>query len=496
MSRAVRDFRGTGKPVGAVVTGLGVTLGLCAGIGFLLEQFYPSDADGLSGAWSLATAAAVTVLFGIALFVGGRRYASDVLTRREAVLSVALIWLAAGAFGALPFVLGTSMTPIEAFFESISGLTTTGATVVTDIQGTLSKPLLLWRSLLQWLGGMGIVVLFVAVFPNVGAGGKHMFRGEVPGTTAEGFKPRIAETSFTLWKIYVAFTVLEAGILVSLQVDPFMAVCHALTTMSTGGFSPFDSSIAGFENPVVEYVISAFMLIAAVNFGLYYAALRGRKPSVIVRSVEFRAFVAIVVASTALLTYVNVSLHGSLEQSFRYSLFQVSTFVSSTGYTTDDYMLYPPVGLAVIVFLMFVGGSSGSTAGGIKIERLVLMTKQSWSEIHQSFRPSVVRVVRMGRQVVDSSVLADVAAFFVVYMGTLTAGVLVIAALEQTALPTTFGAVLSCLSNMGPAPFHVGSDNFASYSPVSKIVFTIIMLFGRLEFFTLFALMVPGFWKR
>jgi trk system potassium uptake protein TrkH len=213
--------------------------------------------------------------------------------------------------------------------------------------------------------------------------------------------------------------------------------------------------------------------------------------------VELRAFALVVLLSTAILTLLDAPRHGGdLVESLRYAAFQVATFVSSTGYITDDYMAYPSAGLSIVLFLMFVGGCSGSTAGGIKIERVVLMAKQSWAEIHQSFRPSVVRVVRMGRQVVESAVLADVAAFFVVYMGALAIGVAMITAVEQTPVPAAFGAVLSCLSNMGPAPFHTGPDNFANFSAFSKIAFALGMVFGRLEFFTLLALMVPGFWKR
>ncbi|MFW5924886.1 MAG: TrkH family potassium uptake protein [Myxococcota bacterium] len=497
MSRNLRDFRGVARPVGVVVTGLAVFIGLCAAVGGVWHALDPiSDRRG-GGSIALAIAAAITLVLGVALLLYGRRHAKQTITRREAVVSVAFIWLAAGVFGGIPFVLGAHMAPHDAFFEAISGFTTTGATVLTDIDGLQSRPLLLWRALIQWLGGMGIVVLFVAVFPNVGAGSKHMFRGEVPGTTAEGLVPRIAETSFALWRIYLAFTVLEVILLAAIGMPLFDSVAHALTTMSTGGFSPRDASIGAYDSAAIELVVSGFMILASVNFGLYFTALRTGSFRPFLRSLELKVFLFIVAVATLVVTISIVPLHdGNWFQAFRYALFQVATFASSTGYVTDEYMGYPAPALAIIIFLMFVGGSSGSTAGGMKVERIVLMVKQSWSEIHQSFRPAVVRVIRMGRQVVASDVLADVAAFFGIYMGTLGVLVVFVATVEPVSLPTAFGASLSCLSNMGPAPFHVEADNFAGYAPVTKIAFAIAMLLGRLEFFTLLALLVPEFWKR
>ncbi|MBW2547767.1 MAG: TrkH family potassium uptake protein, partial [Deltaproteobacteria bacterium] len=260
--------------MGAVVLGIGVMIALCAGVGMVWDQFAPDPTRPPGGAAELALSAIIVSTIGLAAFIYGNRFVSERISRREALLAVSLIWIAAGACGAVPFMLGAGMSATDAFFESVSGLTTTGATVIVDIEGRLSRPLLLWRSLIQWLGGMGIVVLFVAVFPNLGAGGKHLFRGEVPGTTAEGLRPRIAETSFTLWKLYGAFTIFEIALLKLLGLDLFDAVCHAFTTMSTGGFSTLDGSVGGFQSPAVEYVIACFMLIGSVNYGLYYGLLR------------------------------------------------------------------------------------------------------------------------------------------------------------------------------------------------------------------------------
>lgn len=493
-----REFRGVLRPTGAVITGVAVAQAACAIGGGALEWWVVPEGDrSLWDVASLLVGALATGLIGMSAFIYGKRFSGSTLTRREAILAVVLIWCMAGVFGGVPFALGAGMSPVDAYFEAMSGFTTTGATVITDIEDRLSMPLLLWRSLIQWLGGMGIVVLFVAVFPSVGAGAKHMFKGEVPGTTAEGLKPRIAETSFTLWKLYAGFTALELVLLIVLGVAPFEAVCHALTTMSTGGFSTRDASIAGFESPAVEYVVSAFMLLGSVNFALYFSLLRHRSLRVVLRSTELRVFAGIVLLATAVTTLGILGVHGGdLEKAFRMALFQVGTFVSSTGYITDDYMAYPPAILALLLFLQFMGGCSGSTAGGLKVERIVLLAKQSWSEFRKSFRPSIVNVVRMGRTAVPAEILSDVAVFFGVFVGVLIGGVVFVSALEGVELPKAFGAVLTCIANSGPAAFYGTDDNFAAYSDVAKIFFTLVMLLGRLELFTLFALFVPDFWRR
>lgn len=496
MSTQARDFRGVIRPVGAVVSGIGVMMALCAGVGMAWDRFAPNPLRPQGGAAELALSAIIVSLLGLAAFLYGGRYVSERITRREAILAVSVIWVSAGVSGAIPFVLGAGMSAPDAFFEAVSGLTTTGATVITDIEGRLSRPLLLWRSLIQWLGGMGIVVLFVAVFPNLGAGGKHLFRGEVPGTTSEGLRPRIAETSFALWKLYGALTILEIALLKLLGLDLFDAVCHAFTTMSTGGFSTLDSSVGGFNRPAIEYVIASFMLIGSINYGLYYGLIRTGNWRGLVRNIEFQSYVAIVIVAVLLLTALNLEVHDEILVSFRYSFFMVATTISSTGYGTDDYSVYSSTALTIVVLLMFVGGCSGSTAGGIKIERAVLMGKQAIAQVQKSFRPATVQLVRMGRATISTQVLADVASFFLIYMGCLALGMLFVTLVEGVPVPTAFGTMLTCLSNMGPAPFHVGPDNFAAYSAGSKMFFALAMLLGRLEFFTLFALILPGFWRR
>ncbi|MFK7991287.1 MAG: TrkH family potassium uptake protein [Sandaracinaceae bacterium] len=498
-----RDFRGVLRPTGAVITGIAVAQAACAMVGGALEWWTlpPADRDAMD-VIGLLGAALISGLLGLGAYFYGRKHGKETITRREAILAVSVIWTAAGVFGGIPFVLSAGMSPVDAFFETVSGMTTTGATVIDDIEDRLSMPLLLWRSLTQWLGGMGIVVLFVAIFPSLGAGAKHMFKGEVPGTSAEGLKPRIAETSFTLWKLYAGFTVVEAVLLALLGMSPFEAACHAMTTMSTGGFSTRDASVGAFDSYAIEMVIGTFMFIGSVNYGLYYALLRGRSVKAVFRNTELRVFVALSALLVLILTLGTFAIHDhDLITSFRYAYFMVGTTMSSTGYGTsfsDDasYMHYPEPMLMVVIVMMFIGGCSGSTAGGIKVERIILMAKLSWAEFRESFRPAVVQVVRMGRNAVPPEILRDVAVFVGVYFACLGFGVMFVSITDDVSLPTAFGATLTSLSNMGPGPFYEASDNFKAYSDSAKLFFVVAMLLGRLEFFTMFALLVPDFWRR
>ncbi|MBK8411117.1 MAG: TrkH family potassium uptake protein [Sandaracinaceae bacterium] len=511
-----RDYRAVFRPAGAVVIGLGVCIWLCLVTAFLFELVAPdpSKPDAREGYLALGLAGGSALVLGALMaWVGetGETRKRAQFSRREAILAVCLIWLAASLVGGLPFLYGADMSATDSFFETVSGLTTTGASVITDIEARLSRPLLLWRSMIQGLGGMGIVVLFVAVFPNVGVGGKHMFRGEVPGTTAEGLRPRIAETSVVLWKLYALLTIVLVIALRLTGISTFDALCHSFATMGTGGLSTRDASIGAFQNPAAEYVIAIFMVVASVNYALYYAMFRDRSLRRVLQNVELKVFLALVVGATLAITAMLYSsgVHGQLELAFRRSLFLVGTTVSSTGFTTDDYTVYPSPAFGLMIFIMFIGGCSGSTAGGLKVERVVLLVKQSVAQVKKSFRPSTMLNVRMGRAVVENEVLADVAAFFLIYMGCLAGGAFAVCWIEGCPVPTAFGGMLTCLSNMGPAPFHelvwpaMGdvtavrhADNFAHYQPVTKVVFSLGMLLGRLEFFTIFALFVPGFWKR
>ncbi len=487
--------RAVARPVGAVVVGCAAGMLLCALVGFAFEILeYRREVDAGAAA-AMGISGLLTAALGGGLMAWGRA-ATRALSRREAVVAVTAIWVAVSLVGAMPFVFDAGFSPVDGLFEAASGFTTTGATMVDDIEGQLSRTLLLWRSLMQWLGGMGIVVLFVAIFPNLGVSGKRLFRSEVPGVTADGLRPRITETSVALWQLYLGFTALETVVLWGLGMSPFESLCHAMTTMSTGGFSTRNASIAAFDAPAIEYVISVFMLIAGVNFGLYYGALRSRRAGVLLRSSEFRVYAVLSVLLTLAITLFVLPNHGQLELAFRRALFMVTTTITSTGFGTDDYMAYPPPALALVLGLMFIGGSSGSTAGGIKVSRIVVLAETARAMIRRSVRPAVVQVVRLERKPMETPVLLEVATFFFLYMSCLAVGVFGVAWIERIPLSTAFGAMLTTLSNMGPAPFYEGVDNFSGYSAGAKVWFAAMMILGRLEFFTVLALLMPDTWRR
>lgn len=491
--------RRVARPVSAVVLGLALAMLACVLLGWAFETSGHLDRPQDHGARAvMVLTAGVTVALGGAGWFWGRRVADVPFDRREATFTVLGIWAASGLLGALPYLLGAGMSPADAFFEAVSGFTTTGASVVRDVEGSLSRELLLWRSLTQWLGGMGIVVLFVAIFPNLGVSGKHMFRSEMPGVRTEGLVPRITDTAVVLWQIYLGFTVVLGMALWLLGTSAFDAFNHALTTMSTGGFSTRNASVAAFDSRVIEFVIAVFMLAGAVNFGLYFGLIRSRRPTLLIRSVELRTWLGIVVIVTLAFSITLFPSTGSWTESFRHGFFMVTSFATSTGFVTShgDLAAFPPPALLLTLVLMFVGGCAGSTAGGFKVSRVVILVETVRAQLRKAVRPAVVQVVRLDRKVLDEDVQLEVAAFFFLYVLTLVAGTFVVCAWEGSELTTAFGAVLSCVSNMGPSPWYDGADGFAHWSPFSKILFALLMIVGRLEFFTVLALLVPGLWKR
>ena len=517
------------RPTGFVVLGLAAGMLFCAFVGALfsyLGHHRPGLDD--NSVLEMLVSAAITTAIGAVLIRVGAPAAHEQMRRKEATITTSVIWILTGICGALPFMIDTHMSFPAAFFEAVSGFTTTGATVIGDIEGSLSRPVLLWRSLIQWLGGMGIVVLFIAIFPSLGVSGKHMFRTEVPGHSAEGLKPKITETSWILWKLYAIFTFVQIGIMFVLLMwwvpatahthwseNLFDAVCHSFTTLSTGGFSTKNASIGYFDSALIDYTVSLFMLAAGMNFSLYYAALLSRpRPDdeqrslfqrarrwfnsityVFRHSIEFRAYVLIVVVATILLSIAILPNHGSLIHSLRYAFFMVATTMTSTGFGTDNYMAYPSNGLGLILGMMLIGGMSGSTAGGIKVSRVVLLGENTWAMLRKSIRPQVVHVSRLGKEIISEDTLHAVSTFFFLFMFSLGVGSLAITYTDGVPVPTAFGAMLSSLSNMGPAPFYTEADNFGGYSPTAKVIFSVAMILGRLEFFTVFALLLPELWR-
>lgn len=453
------------------------------------------DSPDHGGAVGLATGAGLALLLAMVLGMVGRR-AELTVRLRDALVVVTLGWLSAGLLGAVPYMVTGAIPHLhDALFETISGFTTTGSTILTDIEG-LPKGLHFWRIATQWLGGLGIVVLFVALFPHLGVGAKHLFKSEVPGPITEGLRPKIKETAMALWWIYVAITLLEALLLWLAGLEVFEALVHAMSTMATGGFSTRASSVAAFDSPLVEWIISLFMYLAGVNFALHYAALSGRMRSFL-RDGEWRAYTAIVVLSSCVITLLILpGMNGEFEPALRAATFQVLAIVTTTGFGTVDFDLWPVLAKVMIIGLMFIGGSAGSTAGGMKMSRILVLMKCAVIELAHTVRPHAVRVVKIGRSAVRDDVLKQIMAFAVLFFCTVAACTVWLAALEVE-LITAFTAALTCVANVGPGLSDVGPTlNFAEIPASGKLILSVGMILGRLEFLTVLALLLPSTWRR
>lgn len=417
------------------------------------------------------------------------------LNRREALVIVTASWILCALFSAMPLLMdGMVSHPIDAVFEATSGFTTTGSTILTDIEGN-SRASLWWRSLIQWLGGMGIIVLFVAIFPQTGAGGRRLFESEAPGPTKDQLRPRVRETGLVLWRIYAGLTAVLATLLMLQGMSFFDAACHAFTTMATGGFSTKNASIAGFDSASIEWTITLFMLFAGVNFGLYYAVRRGRGLRAL-RDPELYAYLGIVLAATALFTW---SLLGTYEYqplvALRYGAFQVAAVVTSTGFGTADFDGWPPFVRTGLLLLMFVGGMGGSTAGGFKVSRALILASAAIGEVRHALHPRAVFRTRLGRSAVEERVVRQVLALFVIAVALLAGSTLALSAMGLD-FETAFSAAMTCQFNSGPGLNQLGpAGNFAGLPDGAKVLLSGLMILGRLEFYTVLALLAPGFWK-
>jgi len=441
------------------------------------------------------TGAGLTALAGLGLILVGIRAKVGDLGRREALVIVALGWLLSGVFGGIPFVIdGAIPSPAGAFFEAVSGFTTTGSTVLTDIE-VVSRATLWWRALTQWLGGMGIIVLFLAVFPQLGVGAKHMFRNEAPGPIKKSLRPKIRETALVLWLIYLAITAVEAVTLYAVGgMSPFESITHSFCTMATAGFSTRNASIAAFDRASVEMIIAFFMLLAGVNFSLYFSIVRGRLRSVY-KDTELRVYLGSILALTLVVALCIAGPHGGLFQGLRYAVFQVISILTTTGFCTDDFNQYPEFCRALLVVLMLVGGMAGSTAGGMKISRILICIKAAYWEVYRAFRPQVVTSVRVGRAPVDPDVVRSVMAFFFLAIIAIVVSTLYMASLGLN-LETATTSVVATLFNIGPGLAQVGAvENYAFIPPTGKVLLSFCMILGRLEFYTVLVLLLPDFWR-
>ena len=451
--------------------------------------------DGTHDFWPLVVSSVITFAGGLGLYFFAGRDVKKVISRRDGYVIVSLAWVVISLFGALPFFLsGAIGSYADAFFETISGFTTTGATILTDIEA-MPKGLLFWRSMTHWIGGMGIIVLSLAILPFLGIGGMQLFIAEVPGPTPDKLHPRITQTAKRLWGIYVLLTVVETGLLMLGGMNLFDGLCHAFGTMATGGFSTKNASIAAFS-PYIQYVIAVFMILAGTNFTLHYIALHGRLKDVW-KNEEYRYFIfTIISASVIIATALILTQQGGIEKSLRDALFTVVSIITTTGYITADYLIWPGVLWFIIFLLMFVGGSAGSTGGGIKVVRQLLLLKNSVLELKRLMHPQAVIPVRMNGRPVSQDIIFNVLAFFLIYMITFAIGTFVMSMLGLD-FQSAIGATAATLGNIGPGIGMVGPvGNYAEVHIIGKWFLSFLMLLGRLELFTVLILLSPAFWRR
>jgi trk system potassium uptake protein TrkH len=414
---------------------------------------------------------------------------------KEGAAIVTFSWILLSAFGSLPYILSGAIPSFtDAFFETMSGFTTTGATILNDIT-VLPEGILFWRAMTHWIGGMGIIVLSIAILPFLGVGGMQLFKAEVPGPVADKLKPRITETAKTLWYVYVIISAAETILLMLGGLSLFDALCHTFATMATGGYSTHNESIAYFP-PVIHYIIIVFMLFAGSNFALHYHLLKGNFKAYF-RNHEFRAFLIIIfIATTFISIDVIMNTDAGISKGIRDSLFQVVSIITTTGFITADYELWSLSSQMLLFALMFVGGMAGSTGGGMKVMRIVLLIKFAYAELIRIIHPKAVILVRLGNQTIDRKILTNIAGYFVLVMLISSLSVIIMAFLGLD-IATSFGIVAATVNNIGPGLGTVGAvDNYSHLSDTIKWILTFLMLLGRLEVFTVALLLVPAFWKK
>ncbi|MFO7614336.1 MAG: potassium transporter TrkG [Bacteroidales bacterium] len=446
-------------------------------------------------AWTLPLSFLITSGTGLLLWYLTRHKSRVQINKREGFLVVSMAWFITSLFGTLPYLISGAIPSFtNAFFETMSGFTTTGATILTDIE-VLPKGILFWRSMTHWIGGMGIIVLSVAVLPFLGIGGMQLYSAEMPGITKDKLHPRITETAKRLWGIYLILTLAQTALLMLGKMNLFDSLCHAFGTMATGGFSTKNDSIAGFS-PYIQYVIALFMILAATNFTLHYIAFLGRFGKVW-RNEEFRKYIYLLGIVTAIVTILLIWKAGiSGEKAFRDALFQVVSIVTTTGYITSDYLAWPGTIWFFIFLLMFIGGMSGSTGSGTKVVRQMLLFKTAGKEMKRAMHPQGVIPVRLNNEAVSQDIIFKVMAFIQLYILIFAFGVMVMAFLGLD-FETAIGATIATLGNIGPGIGEVGpTGNYAFIPTPGKWFLSLLMLLGRLELFTLLILFSSAFWKK
>jgi len=436
-----------------------------------------------------------TSFFGFILWIFTRKNDNKEIRKREGFLIVSLGWIIMALFGTLPFILHGSITNFtDAFFETMSGFTTTGASILTNIEA-LPHGLLFWRSMTHWIGGMGIIVLSLAILPILGIGGMQLYQAEVAGPTKDKIHPRVQETAKRLWGIYVILTAAETILLLIGGMNLFDALCHSFGTLATGGFSTKNASIAFYQSPFIEYVIIVFMFLGGTNFALHYFALHGRLSSYFKDS-EFRFYVTFISIIVGLITLFLFLVNSqTLESSFRDSAFCVMSILSSTGFITVDYEKWAPFFTHIFLFLLLFGACAGSTSGGIKMVRYQLLLKNSLLELKRLLHPSAVLLVRQNGRAISQDIITKVAAFVLLYLAIFGISSLIMSILGLE-ITSAMGSVAACMGNIGPGLGSTGPvTNFSTVPDIGKWLLSFNMLLGRLEIYTILMILRPSFWK-
>ncbi|MEN6391543.1 MAG: TrkH family potassium uptake protein [Syntrophomonas sp.] len=421
----------------------------------------------------------------------------DNINFKEGFVLVSLGWIVVSGFGTLPYLFSGYLPSFaDAWFETVSGFTTTGASIVKDVE-SWPKGLLFWRSLTHWLGGMGIIALFVAVINTLGARAKQLFKAEVPGPISDSISPRIRETARRLWFTYVVLSLLCALLLYLFGMDFFDALCHTFGTMATGGFSTKNTSIAFYSSPLIQWTIIFFMLMAGTNFALHYFAFNKHNPHIYLKNAEFK-FYGLVILIATLLVFLDLNQSWSgleWEATLRSACFQIVSIVTTTGYATVDYNLWPAFATTIVLLMMFVGGCSGSTGGGIKPGRYLIILLRTNIELKKMVHPKAVLPLRFGERFIKEDLVINVLQFFFLYFILLAFGMLVLS-LAGLDLLSSLTATAACLGNIGPGLGLVGPTETFGFIPHSgKYVLSILMLIGRLELYPILVMLVPSFWK-
>jgi trk system potassium uptake protein TrkH len=485
MSKLPFQIRPISKILGALHIMIGLLMLLCLPSSF---HYHAGDHK------AIMISSAITIISGILLSLI-KRNESTAISKREGYLIVALGWLTMVLFGMLPFLFsGVIPNVMEAFFETVSGMTTTGATILEDIE-SVPKGILFWRSMTQWIGGMGIIVLTVAIFPLLGIGGIELFVAEAPGPTSDKLHPRIKETAKRLWFIYVGLTGLLSVLLYFEGMNVYDAMNHAFTTMATGGFSTKNASMAHYTSPLIQYTIIIFMVFAGTNYTVIYFGLLGKFRRVWA-SEEFRAYLSVLAILTLIIGFTVWGItEAGMEKSFRDALFQVVSLVTTTGFVTADYTQWGSSMTMLCFLIMFLGASAGSTSGGIKIVRHMVFFKNTFLEFKRILHPRAIIRIKINGEVVAPRILTHILVFLLVYLALFISGTFLLATLGID-FKTSAGAVATSLGNVGPGIGSVGPlDNFA-HLPISvKTILGVLMLLGRLELFTILILFTPYFWR-